>query len=378
MAWITNSKCLFPTIVIIAVLVNRGLRLKNLLQPYEHMNFNDQNCKLKGSFKGAEDMGLGKNSILFIGASGGLKQCFQHGSSSAENGGIWMMNMLESDPEPVQIHINGYPNEQIHVHGIFVSNKTDRLYLINHLGPQSVVEVVQINYTPSISLQYLKTVKSPLFPRYGINDVVEGIDENEIYVTRWQVLPFPENGLKNPKTFVERMQRLAFFAPAFLGITMTNVFRCDLKKDECSEATDKIFIGANGMTTSTDRQHYFVADPVEKKFGVFKRQDNGRLELERWVQLPFGIDNLEFDTQTGEILMGTIPDMLSAIQSDSNSDIIVPGGLSIAYMEKGEWNVKDVLMHDGSKLSQISAGNRFRDTIVLGSPYELGILVCNV
>ena len=31
-----------------------------------------------------------------------------------ENGGIWMMNMLESEPEPVQIHINGYPNEQIH------------------------------------------------------------------------------------------------------------------------------------------------------------------------------------------------------------------------------------------------------------------------
>ena len=55
----------------------------------------------------------------------------------------------------------------------------------------------------------------------------------------------------------------------------------------------------------------------------------------------------------GEILMGTIPDMLSAIQSDSNPDIIVPGSLSIAYMEMGEWNVKDVLMHDGSKLSQV-------------------------
>ena len=45
-----------------------------------------------------------------------------------------------------------------------------------------------------------------------------------------------------------------------------------LIKDECYEATDKIFIGANGITTSTDRQHYFVADPAEKKFGVFKRQ----------------------------------------------------------------------------------------------------------
>ncbi len=52
--------------------------------------------------------------------------------------------------------------------------------------------------------------------------------------------------------------------------------------------------------------------------------------------------------------MGTIPDMLSVIQSESDPDIIVPGGLSIAYLEKGEWNVKDVLMHDGSKLSQVN------------------------
>ena len=43
-------------------------------------------------------------------------------------------------------------------------------------------------------------------------------------------------------------------------------------QDECSAATDRIFVGSNGMTTSPDRLHYFVADPTEKKIGVFKRQ----------------------------------------------------------------------------------------------------------
>ena len=52
--------------------------------------------------------------------------------------------------------------------------------------------------------------------------------------------------------------------------------------------------------------------------------------------------------------MGTIPDMISVLKSESAAEtVVVPGGLSIAYLEDGEWKVKDVLMHDGSKLSQV-------------------------
>ena len=52
--------------------------------------------------------------------------------------------------------------------------------------------------------------------------------------------------------------------------------------------------------------------------------------------------------------MGTIPDMISVLKSESAAEtVVVPGGLSIAYLEEGEWKVKDVLMHDGSKLSQV-------------------------
>ena len=162
---ITDSKCLFLFVVIIGMIYNRGLRLHNVMKVYENMNFNDQNCKLKGTFGGAEDMAMGKQSLLFIGASGGLHGCFFNGSSSVENGGVYILDMNQLDPEPTKLEIQNYPYESIHVHGIYVSNRTDRLYLVNHLGPESMIEVIQINYTPTVTLTHLRSVKSTLFPR---------------------------------------------------------------------------------------------------------------------------------------------------------------------------------------------------------------------
>ena len=59
-----------------------------------------------------------------------------------------------------------------------MSNTTDRLYAISHTGPVSVVEVFSISYqfisqSPAAQLTHLTTIQSHLFPRYGINDVVE-------------------------------------------------------------------------------------------------------------------------------------------------------------------------------------------------------------
>ena len=67
------------------------------------------------------------------------------------------------------------------------------MYVINHLGPKSVVEVLQIKYNEAcldnsdecpVSLHYVTTVDSPLFDRYALNDLVEGMDQSEIYITR--------------------------------------------------------------------------------------------------------------------------------------------------------------------------------------------------
>lgn len=218
-----------------------------------------------------------------------------------------------------------------------------------------------------------------LLCRYGINDVVEGIDENEVYVTRWQAFSIPEQGTANPTGLMEGILGYLTHLNPFLGLKLTLVYRCDLIKDECEPATENLFVGANGMTTSPDRKHYFVADWVEKKIGVFKRLSSGWLDFETWIPLPFGIDNLEYDAVTGEIMVGTIPDFRRVVRNVVDPELHVPGGLSIVYLDQsGEWKHKDVLMHDGSKLSQVSSGHRFGNLAVLGAPHSPGLLICTV
>jgi len=367
----------YVLVVFLAIMAQRAYRLRKFLDS-EDLTYNDESCVLKGESLGNEDMALGKHSTLFFAASGSLFACFRNGSSKAGPGGVWMMDLKKKDAQPIQIKINNYPHNQFHGHGIYVSNKTDRLYVVNHLGSESVVDVMKIAYNP-VKVTHLKTVKSELFPRYGINDVVEGIDENEIYVTRWQIFSFPENGLSHPSSFAEQMKPILKSALYFLGIPLTMVYRCDLTKNQCEEASEKLMM-ANGITASQDRSFIYVADPVARTINVFRRESSGQLKLEEVVDIPHSADNLEIDHQTGEILMGTLPDLVSAIKSEGgNKDVTVPGGYAAMKKSKeGKWEISNILLHDGKKMSQVSGGARFGNRIFLGSPYSKGILECRV
>jgi hypothetical protein len=41
-----------------------------------------------------------------------------------------------------------------------------------------------------VSLTFLRSVTSNIFPKYGINNVAEA-EENQIYVTQWQTFSLP-------------------------------------------------------------------------------------------------------------------------------------------------------------------------------------------
>ena len=73
-------------------------------------------------------------------------------------------------------------------------------------------------------------------------------------------------------------------------------------QDECTPATKTLFVGANGMTTTPNRTLFFVADPVERRVGVFNRTEEGFLDLLQFVDLPFGVDNIEYDDSSGIII----------------------------------------------------------------------------
>ena len=55
---------------------------------------------------------------------------------------------------------------------------------------------------------------------------------------------------------------------------------------------------------------------------------------------------------TGEIVIGTIPCLMTAIRKSMDPDSVagVPGGMAVASRRGSGWVVRDILEHDGSKV----------------------------
>jgi len=306
----------------------------------------------------------------------------------ASPGGLWALDMREGGNEqPVSLPLGLPVGRRFQAHGLDISNSTDRLYAVSHNGEFSSVDIFKIQYreeclslpwscTP-ISLTFVHSIASPLFPNNGINDVIEAGD-GEVYVTQWQPFSAPAQGNLNPQTVQEKLQVMAGLPINLLGIRLTTVLHCRWSdsKDSCVSATEESFIGANGITLSGDGNTVFVNDPVDKRITEMARDKvSGRLTKSSIINLPVAVDNIEFDDQSGDIIVGTIPDLKSAVKK-----IEVPGGMAVLRRKTNseEWEWKSILEHDGTKLSQISAASRLGNRIVLGSPFSEGALLCSL
>ena len=202
------------------------------------------------------------------------------------------------------------------------------------------------------SLEYVATVSSPHFPVMGINDVVEA-DEDTVYVTQWKVFGFPVGGQRNPSSYLDVVKMMADIPIAILSLKFTRVFHCSISSSVCEVATDQKFVGANGITISGDRGQVFVNDPTEKAITVFNvDQKNHKLLKDSVIKLPLNADNIEYDDATGEIVIGTIPCLMTAIRKSMDPDSVagVPGGMAVASRRGSGWVVRDILEHDGSKV----------------------------
>ena len=80
-------------------------------------------------------MALGRHGVLFI-TSGDLHNTFTMGSAAASAGGVWVLDMREGGVlSPTELQLRSLPGEgRVQRHGIDVSNITDRLYTVTHIG----------------------------------------------------------------------------------------------------------------------------------------------------------------------------------------------------------------------------------------------------
>ena len=377
--------------IAVAILVRKvQIRLESLGLPPGY-SYNDQTCSLLGKDRGligTEDLALGRHGVLFI-SSGDIINGFSNGFYTAAPGGVWILDFRQKViQDPVKLEILGVPEGlSFHLHGLDVSNATDRIYAVNHQERKSSVDVFQITYNldciketwtcSPVALTFVSSISSDLFPHAGINDVAE-IDEDHFYVTQFKVHSMPGNG-GNSAQGIEILQSLMELPYFMFSLKWTTVHVCSVSQGTCQTATEERFGGANGMTVSSDRTRVFVNDPMEKLVTVMRKEEGGyQLTKESVIKLPVPADNIEYEDETDEIIIGTIPDVHSAMElMMGNKSVAVPGGMAVASrLPSGGWRVRDVLEHDGTKLSQISAAARFGGKVILGTPGSEGLLVC--
>jgi hypothetical protein len=161
-------------------------------------------------------------------------------------------------------------------------------------------------------------------------------------------------------------------AMAIFNYKWTTVFHCKWDTNSepvCKIATDEKFFGANGVTISPDGNTVFVNDPLDMNIMALSRNvETGELTKKFDIKLPSVVDNIEYDDEANEIILGNI----------------IPGGMVVASppsVKEGKddkWTIKGVLKHNENKLKQISVAARMGTSkIVLGSPFSEGILVCS-
>ena len=162
------------------------------------------------------------------------------------------------------------------------------------------------------------------------------------------------------------------YAVLIFNYRWTNVFHCkwgddDFTKAVCNVATEERFKMANGITISPDSKTVFVNDPLDMNIMALARNtETGQLTKSYDIHLPSMVDNIEYDDEANEIILGNI----------------LPGGMAVltktvAGDDDTSWIMNGVLKHDETKLKGISAAARLgKSKFVMGSPFSEGILVC--
>jgi hypothetical protein len=364
---------------------------------------NDENCHLLVTAHGpfsSEDFAEYEDGLFFVSA-GDLAPTFGHAKDrGAKEGKIWVVDANTDSSDKLEkrlkaIKIDGLPPRTrigFQPHGLYYSKKTNTLYAISHHAEKGGEKVFTFAASrvkgskgvDSVKLKFERALSTEANAAlHGVfNDVVEGTKKGEFYMTQLLPFPLPKKGV--PESFDEHLHQAASYLSIF-GPGSTAVHRCTFdpkKKGEKNEDVEcEVVAGGfslvNGITTNDDRDKYWVVDT--RNVIALKRKADGSLERTGdSFAMPHMGDNIEWDSKTHDLYVGTIPNPISAL-AKMGKGLSHEGTLHVIHQDFGKMSrSEDLVVHSGEKLGSVSAGFVYKNKALLGSPFHSGVLVCEL
>lgn len=381
------------TIILVPLAVVMYTMYQDLGFAHELTHIDNSQCTLlggqPGGIKGSEDMAhLGGGVVLL--SSGDLYRVFD-GEPTAP-GRMFAVDMKSK--EVMEVPLQGMPAElAFQPHGMYYSNATNHVFTVTHglkKGGGTQIFIFDLERggpgLSGLSLRFIRAVSSPIWGNGVLNDVVEGVSAEELYVTQWLQVPIPDKGFNHPREDEKYNKLKGGLLNTYPGAV---VYRCTFSLENPSAAASCVVAvtglkAPNGITKEigVTNPHIFVSDIGAKAIVIMQRGEDGTLTQHGSIHTTYPIDNIDF--VEGELMGGSAPHVYKCIQAMVFHDhtVRVPGGLTTMTPDNavpGGYRVEeDNAMHDGTMLSHISAGFRWGGSVLLGSPASPGVLLCEL
>lgn len=343
----------------------------------KELAFNSEGCKLIGAdvVKGGEDMALWRNGIAIVSA-GDLFTTFTQGPVHAKLTGIFAVSLTNASIR--RLELEGFPQEAPYVgQGLHISNKSQRLYGVNHGGDVSQIEIFAIegHGFSDLRLRHTGRIRSALFPYHCIGDVVEGRGPDEVFVGLWRGAV----GVRDYNLHHEKEEALSLLLYRYISrkLGTVGVLQCTQKREvwSCQQSGAWGMPAANSLTIAPDRTFLLVSCPQCLDVWRYRMGPNGTLtEVLPRIPFPYPPENIEWDEATGRIFVGAIPVPSRMFPLQTPIELMA---LRVDELSTQTATPHSLLLHDGSKLTQMAGGLQYGATILMGSPYAEGLLFCH-
>ena len=296
---------------------------------------------------GAEDITISQiDSFAIISATDRQKIP----NTKQESGGLYFLDLKDKNYQP--IHLTKNFKKPFAPHGISIFKK-ENIYTIAVINNTTEGEFIEIFKLIDQKLTHQKTLKNELI--FSPNDIVL-LDENSFYFT-------------NDHKYKSGLKRLA---EDYLGLSISNVIYFD--GENYTQVADGIAY-ANGINFDVKRDLLFVASPRKFLLKVFQKNEDNSLTFIEDIDCKTGVDNIEFDRENN-LWIGAHPNLLHfASYAKADKEISPSEIIKISYTKKGNYNIEQVYLEDGAKMSASTVAATFGNIILTGNVMDDHFLI---
>lgn len=270
-------------------------------------------------------------------------------------GAIYAYDLKSADPQLILLTQDF--DEEFHPHGISFylgQNDAARIFVVNHRQNGHFIEIFDVGDS---TLIHLESIRDPLM--HSPNDVV-AVGPRSFYVTN-------DHGNRSG---------LGRTLEEYLRLPRSNVLYSD------GAHFRKVAEGlayANGINKSLDGATIYVATTTAGKIYVYDRDlTSGTLTEVTQIDLGTGVDNIEVDP-FGNLWVGAHPQLLTFVEYAKDASKLSPSqGLKIGKLDDGGYEVKEIFLDDGRKLSGSSVAAVYEKKLLIGSVFDAHFLVCDM